>query len=439
MFTGEETLYSIYLRHPRVRIDSREVGTGDFFVGLKGSRVDGNQYAGRALESGAAYALVDDPSVIPENDERYLLVSDSLVALQELAQERRRRDRMPVLAITGSNGKTTTKELVHAVMARRYRVHATPGNYNNHLGLPLTVLATPTDTEMTILEMGANHQKEIAALCVLGRPTHGLVTNVGDAHLEGFGGRAGVIAGKGELYDYMADNGGVAFVNDDEEHLRNMAAGNRRIIYYRESENLRLDDPAISIRLVSVHPEIEVEFLDEEGKTVHAKLNLSGKHNFQNVKTAVAVGKYFKVPAAEIALALAAYRSENYRSQELSHRGVDFYWDAYNANPSSMEAALEGFALDHTPEEAVIVLGEMLELGEAAPAAHRRIALRAGQVGRTVILVGEAMQEVAREFDRPWFANSKTLSTWFWLQDWTGKVVFVKGSRGNKMENLIKA
>lgn len=438
MHIGEEVLYSIYLRHPRVKIDSRKVESGDLFVGLAGTQVQGNKYAAAALRAGAAYAIVDDPEVVPEGDDRYLLVPDSLVALQNLALEHRRRDRMPVLAITGSNGKTTTKELVYAVMSRRYRVHATPGNYNNHLGLPLTVLATPPDTEMIILEMGANAQREIAELCRIGRPTHGLVTNVGDAHLEGFGGREGVIKGKGELYDYLADTGGVAFVNDDEEHLAEMAMSNSRIIYYKESESPAREEPAMEIQLRRLHPTISISFLDENGQHLTATVQLSGRHNFQNIKTAIGVGKYFKVPGAEIVNALEEYLSDNQRSQQLTHRGVSFYWDAYNANPSSMEAALSAFSVDHDPANAVIILGEMLELGEEATSAHRRIALRAGQTGRTVLLVGSAMEAVAQEFDRPWFANSSALAAWFWQQGWDGKTVFVKGSRGNKLEKLLE-
>lgn len=437
MYTGEEELYAVYLRHPLIQIDSRKVVAGDLFVGLSGTQVQGNVFAARALDAGAAYAIVDDPSVVPAGDTRYLLVPDSLVALQNLAREHRRRHRMPVLAITGSNGKTTTKELVLAVMSRRYRVHATPGNYNNHLGLPLTVLSTPPLTEMTILEMGANHQREIAELCDIGRPTHGLVTNVGEAHLEGFGGIEGVIAGKGELYDYLADTGGVAFVNADEDHLTAMAANCSRIIFYQESEAPAREVPAMEVRLLRTHPYIEVAILNEAGEEVPCRVQLSGKHNFQNVKAAIGVGKYFKVPTQEIVRALEGYRSDNHRSQLLTHRNVHFYWDAYNANPSSVEAALTGFAVDHPPATAVVILGEMLELGEAAPAAHRRVALRAGQTARTVLLVGDAMREVAREFERPWFPDSHALAEWFWAQDWTDKTVFVKGSRGNKLEVLL--
>jgi UDP-N-acetylmuramoyl-tripeptide--D-alanyl-D-alanine ligase len=434
---SEEALYDIYRRHPRIKIDSRQVGPGDLFVGLAGTQVQGSKYAAAALAAGAAYAIVDDPEVVPENDERYLLVSDSLLALQHLAMEHRRRHRMPVLAITGSNGKTTTKELIYAVMSRRYPVHATPGNYNNHLGLPLTILSTPEGTEMSILEMGANHQGEIAELCRIGRPTHGLITNVGEAHLEGFGGIEGVIAGKGELFTYLAGNRGVAFVNTDEAHLTKMAAGLDRIVPFMDREILSKEHPGMETKVFAVHPQLEVGFMDEGGDLLRCTVALSGRHNLQNVKAAIAVGKYFKVPCTEIAIALSEYRSDNHRSQLLEHSGVHFYWDAYNANPSSVEASLAGFNHDYPANKAAVILGEMLELGEAAPAAHRRVALRAGQVARTVVLVGPTMAAAAREFDRPWFGDSEALSAWFWQQDWRGATVFVKGSRGNRLERLL--
>lgn len=434
----EETLYDIYRRCNKVVIDSRKVTQGDLFVGLAGTQVQGNQFAAAALAAGAAYAIVDDPSVVVDGDARFLLVPDSLVALQHLATEYRRRHIMPVLAITGSNGKTTNKELIAAVMSRRYPVHATPGNYNNHLGLPLTILSTPEGTEMTILEMGANHQGEIAELCRIGRPTHGLITNIGEAHLEGFGGIEGVKIGKGELFTWLAQNKGVAFVNADEDHLLEMAAGLDRIVPYLESDAPSREEPGMETKVYALHPQLEVGFLDETGKLLRCTVALSGRHNLQNVKAAIAVGKYFKVPGRDIAAALTDYRPANHRSQTLEHRGVRFYWDAYNANPSSVEASLAGFAQDHDPAQAVVVLGEMLELGDAAPAAHRRVVLRAGQAARTVILTGPAMQAVAAEFDRPWFADSALLAAWFWEQDWADKTIFVKGSRGNQLERLLK-
>ncbi|MFK8162855.1 MAG: UDP-N-acetylmuramoyl-tripeptide--D-alanyl-D-alanine ligase [Lewinella sp.] len=435
---SEEALYDIYRRHPRIKIDSRQVETGDLFVGLAGTQVQGSKYAAAALAAGAAYAIVDDPTVVPDGDERYLLVADSLLALQDLAMEHRRRHRMPVLAITGSNGKTTTKELIHSVMVRRYQVHATPGNYNNHIGLPLTILSTPEGTEMSILEMGANHKGEIAELCRIGRPTHGLITNIGEAHLEGFGGIEGVIVGKGELFDYLASNRGVAFLNADEAYLTDMAAGLDRIVPYLESDAPSKEEPGMETKVFALHPQLEVGFLDEGGKLLRCSVALSGQHNLQNVKAAIAVGKYFKVPCAEIAIALSAYRSENQRSQLLEHNGIHFYWDAYNANPSSVEASLSGFKQDYSANKSAVILGEMLELGAASAEAHRRVVLRAGQVAQTVVLVGAAMEAAAKEFSRPWFEDSEKLRAWFWQQDWQETTVFVKGSRGNRLEQLLE-
>ena len=430
-------LYQYFLERRDVRIDSRQVRAGSIFFALRGA-TDGNRYAAAALEAGAAYAVVDDPEVVVSEDERYLLVADSLRALQQLARDHRAAFRMPVLAITGSNGKTTTKELIAAVMGQQYRIHATPGNYNNHIGLPLTILGMPKDTEFLILEMGANHQGEIAELCTIGQPTHGLITNIGEAHLEGFGGIEGVAKGKGELYDWLASHGGVAFVNTDEDRLPGMAHRVPRAIPYFTSASPSPLVAGMEVSTLSLHPSIRVAFLDEHRVLVESSTQLSGQHNLQNVKTAIAIGKYFKVPGAVIVRALGAYHPDNHRSQALTHRGVSFYWDAYNANPTSVVAALESFSSDRGPRTSVVILGEMLELGAASAAAHRRVVQRAVQLAGTVVLVGGEMGPVAREFDRPHFADSTALREWFWQQDWSGREVFVKGSRGNRLERLLE-
>ena len=435
-YVAPEDLYAYYLERRDVQIDSRRVRRGSIFFALRGT-TDGNQYATGALAAGAAYAVVDDPGVVVANDDRYLLVADSLSSLQQLATRHRSEYRMPVLAITGSNGKTTTKELIAAVMSQQYSVHATPGNYNNHIGLPLAILSMPEATEFLILEMGANHQGEIAALCEIGRPTHGLITNVGEAHLEGFGGVEGVRKGKGELYDFLSAHGGVAFVNRDEPYLPEMAQRVERVIPYFTSDSPSPQVPGMEVGTLAVHPTVRVAFLDEQRALVSASTQLSGRHNLQNVKAAVGVAKYFKVSGVSIVNGLREYEPQNHRSQWLEHRGVSFYWDAYNANPSSVIAALQGFAVSNKPLESVVILGEMLELGKESAASHRRVVLRAGQVARTVLLVGEEMKAVAREFERPYFDSSQQLAAWFWQQDWSGRRVFVKGSRGNKLERLL--
>ena len=436
-YVSDKELYRAYRKHPVVRIDSRSVQPGDLFFGLAGTRVHGNAHAAGALDKGAAYAVVDDESVIPDNDNRYLYVEDTLAALQGLAVSHRLARKMPVLAITGSNGKTTTKELVAAVMSRRYAIHATPGNYNNHIGVPLTILSAPKQTEMMILEMGANHQGEIGELCSIGQPTHGLITNIGQAHLEGFGGIEGVIAGKGELFDYLSTTRGVAFVNADEQYLLEMAADNTRVVTYVESDRPSREVAAIEIRVHRVHPSIKVGYLDGAGEEVTTVIQLNGRHNLQNVKAAITVGKYFKVPAADIAAGLAAYRSANHRSQYLLERGVRFYWDAYNANPSSVVAALDAFAEDHARRDAVIILGEMLELGDASVAAHHDVVAHARRLAETIVLVGPAMEASAVKYGCPWFVDSQELSDWFWGLSWQDRTIFVKGSRGNRLERML--
>ena len=436
-YVSSKALYRAYRKHPVVRIDSRSVQPGDLFFGLAGTHVHGNTHAAGALDKGAAYVVVDDETVIPTNDERYLYVEDTLTALQRLAISYRLAHKMPVLAITGSNGKTTTKELVAAVMARRYAIHATPGNYNNHIGVPLTILGAPEATEMMILEMGANHQGEIGELCAIGQPTHGLITNIGQAHLEGFGGIEGVIAGKGELFDYLSTTRGVAFVNADEQYLSEMAADDARIVTYVDSDRPSKEVAAIEVKVHRVHPSIEVSYLDAAGAEITTEVQLNGRHNLQNVKAAIAVGKYFKVPAAEIAAGLADYRSANHRSQYLQERGVRFYWDAYNANPSSVVAALDAFAEDHARREAVIILGEMLELGDASAGAHDDVVAHARKLAETIVLVGPAMEASAFKYGCPWFADSQELATWFWQLNWSNRTIFVKGSRGNRLERLL--
>lgn len=428
-------LYEFYLQHSRISTDSRTVQPGDLFFALHGERFDGNRFATAALERGAALAIVDDPGVV--RDERYLLVSDTLTSLQALARHHRQQLAIPLLAVTGSNGKTTTKELLAAVLGRHYRLHYTRGNLNNHIGVPLTLLSMPADTEIAIIEMGANHQGEIDALCRIAEPTHGLVTNVGQAHLEGFGGFEGVIRGKGELYRYLAANDGVAFVNHDEPHLADMAAAVRRQVQYAQSNRPDSNHPPMEVQVLQLHPNIRYAFLDEKRELVSGDSHLSGQHNFQNILTAVAVAKYFKVPGHHILTAIADYVPSNNRSQQAEKNGIRFYLDAYNANPSSMEATLRNFSAVATTPRAVI-LGDMLELGPTTRAEHQRIGELARQQGydRT-ILVGPLFAPIAAQLQVPHFADVAALRDWFWQQDWAGYTVLLKASRGIALDKLL--
>lgn len=428
-------LYLRFLAGTGVSTDSRRVRKGDLFFALKGPNFDGNRYAAAALREGARFAVVDDPAIAV--DDNYILVPDTLKALQELARHHRRHFSQPVLALTGSNGKTTTKELIAGVLSMRYRVHATQGNLNNHIGVPLTLLAMPLDTEIAVIEMGANHQQEIAALCRIAEPTHGLITNIGSAHLEGFGGIPGVIKGKGELFDYLRDHRGVAFVNLNEAYLPDMGQRVPQRVEYVASDHPNPKHPPMEAKLLATQPNVRVAFLAENGSLLEVETQLPGAHNFQNILAAIAVAKYFKVPGQKIATALAAYVPSNNRSQRLRHREVDFLLDAYNANPSSVAATLRTFA-GLSKGRGAAVLGEMLELGEETPAAHRRIAVLAGELGLDpVILVGPAFAESARQLGLRHFPDTASLKPWFWNQNWQNQLVLLKASRGVGLEQLL--
>lgn len=438
-YTSIDALYAHYLQHSQVTTDSRSVPTGSLFFALKGERFDGNQYAQKAITLGAAFAVVDDPDVATQIGAKALLVPDGLKALQQLAHHHRLQLKMPILAITGSNGKTTSKELVASVMSQQYKVHFTAGNFNNHIGLPLTILQIGPDIEMAILEMGANHQGEIAELSRIAAPTHGLITNIGEAHLEGFGGIEGVKIGKGELYHYLAENGGVAFVNLDSEHLPTMAreAGIERSINYLSSEQPTLMQPAIETKLLATSPNVVVAIINNDGNLLTAHTNLPGIHNFENVKTAVAVGKYFKVPPVKIVAGLEGYLPENNRSQRISLNGINFFLDAYNANPSSVAASLKAF-VEMCPAPRTAILGDMLELGDVSPAAHLRIATLAMDLGLDqVVLVGPLYAKAAQALNFPHFPDAASVKKWFWEQDIKGHTVFIKASRSIQLETLL--
>ncbi len=421
----------------RVCTDTRKLRKGDLFIALKGGNFDGNTFAAKALQDGAAYAVVDDPKVV--EDERYLLVPDGLKALQELATAYRRTFDIPFLAITGSNGKTTTKELIAAVLGQAHRTHYTQGNFNNHIGVPLTLLAMPKDTEIAVIEMGANHQDEIAALCTTAEPTHGLITNVGLAHLEGFGGFEGVKKGKSEMYAYLAENDGIVFLNLEEEHLKELAdqRGASRRVSYHLSNHPDLSHPNFEIKPLSINPNINVMFLDPAGDSRLISSTLSGQHNLQNVITAVAVGKYFKVPAEQIVIAVEGYISDNNRSQWVEKDGTRYYLDAYNANPTSVRASVQNFSnMTEGPKWAV--LGDMLELGEVAAAEHLAVARFCQSLGLDhIILVGPHFKSAAAELGLPHFNTADDVLASTSPNQWQGGLVLIKGSRGMKLEQLL--
>ena len=341
-----EELYQIYLKHPSVQTDTRKLKPGDIFFALKGEKFNGNAFAKQAVEAGAAYVVIDDAAY--EISGKTILVDNVLECLQQLAHHHRQQFQIPFIAITGSNGKTTTKELIHAVLSSKYKTYTTEGNLNNHIGIPLTLLRIKADAEIAVIEMGANHQKEIESYCQYALPTHGLITNCGKAHLEGFGGAAGVRKGKGELFDYLKTIDGTAFIFNDYDYLKEMSVGVSHIFSYGSK------DGDITGEMLSSEPYLETAITGKN--TFHIQTQLVGSYNFPNVLAAVCVGQYFKIAADKIKWAIENYTPSNSRSQLINKGSNRFILDAYNANPSSMKLAIENFA-NLKSEKKVLLLG----------------------------------------------------------------------------------
>lgn len=431
-------LYSYFLQaERRVGIDSRKIVEGSLFFAIKGERFDGNQFAAQALEKGARYAVVDDPKVA--KGPQYLLVSDTLQSLQDLARHHRRQFTIPIIGITGSNGKTTTKELVAGILQTHYATHFTRGNYNNHIGVPLTLLAMPPETEVAVIEMGANHQGEIALLSAIAEPTHGLITNIGKAHLEGFGGIEGVKKGKSELYHQLAKTGGTAFVNRDERWLASLSEHVKHRIFYRSSDEPSLDEPDYETVLLEEEPFLKVAYLDRDGILVEAQSNLYGLYNLNNVMTGITLGKYFKVPAGKIKYAIERYLPADNRSQLLEWRENQILLDAYNANPSSLRQALHHFRKLQAPGK-VAILGDMLELGEEAETEHLDIARQLAEIPKLHdrILVGPLFAPAAKKLQLRHFPDTESLKHWLQEQNWRGKTILLKASRGIGLERALE-
>ncbi|MBO5806258.1 MAG: UDP-N-acetylmuramoyl-tripeptide--D-alanyl-D-alanine ligase [Tidjanibacter sp.] len=408
-------LYDIFCASTGVVTDSRKVREGELFFALRGENFDGNQYAAKALEMGAVAAVVDRADVA--HDERYVVVDDTLSALQDLARYHRQRLSIPVVAITGTNGKTTTKELVAAVLSESYRTYFTQGNLNNHIGVPLTLLSIPRDAQMAIVEMGASAQGEIALLCSIAQPTYGLVTNVGRAHLEGFGGEEGVRKGKGELYDYLARTGGLALYRADDTTLSAMVA---------EREGLRTKCYSSSLA---------------DG----VESNLVGDYNHFNIAAALAVAELFGVGREVAERAIGNYIPTNNRSQMLTTERALLTVDCYNANPSSMAVAIANHAsTNHADYPAkILILGDMLELGEWSLREHQRVLDSALESdAQRVLVVGSCFGEVAATINSNRlvsFASADQLAQWLREQPLERAFVLVKGSRGVGLERVLGA
>jgi len=423
-----EALYHIYQQHPVIVTDTRKLEKGCIFFALKGDKFNGNSFALTALEQGAAYAVIDED--IDANNIQLLRVDNVLIALQELAKFHRKQFSIPFIAITGSNGKTTTKELVNAVLSDHYITYCTEGNLNNHIGIPLTILRIKKDAEMAIIEMGANHQKEIEGYCNYTLPTHGIITNCGKAHLEGFGGIEGVQKGKGELYDYLIKNNGTVFAFSDYSYLETMYAGIENIVLYGTQKG------NITGYVIDNQQTVKVEITTGFHKPVTITTSLAGDYNLPNILCAVTVGKFFDVQEVKIIDALESYMPDNNRSQWIEWKGNKIIMDSYNANPTSMKAAIENMATLKA-ENKYLLLGAMMELGEYSVAEHSAIVELLKQYSfNNVVLVGGDFEKVKHPFT--YFPNAAATKDWFMQHDITNALVLIKGSRSIGMEKILQ-
>jgi UDP-N-acetylmuramoyl-tripeptide--D-alanyl-D-alanine ligase len=419
------SLYQLYIDSSGIITDTRQVRQGCIFFALRGDKYNANLFAIEALEKGAAYAVIDEAQPDSEQySDRLILVADVLTTLQELSGYHRHQLRCPVLGITGSNGKTTTKELIAAVMSKKFRTVATQGNLNNHIGVPLTLLSTPVDTEFLIVEMGANHQGEIAGYCVYADPDFGLITNIGKAHLEGFGGEDGVVKGKTELYAHIAKKKGKLFVSSLSEILVKKATeylSAEDIIYYGGGENISKGE-FLTVRT-------------SDGLTIQTQL--VGSYNFENVMAAICIGRYFGVESSSIKEAIENYVPSNNRSQKLTIGSNTILLDAYNANPSSMVEALRNFEKLDAPNK-ITILGEMMELGTYSQDEHIRIIDMVSHMHLSQrIYVGDGFKMLKGKDDVLYFENTEELKEWYKAQHFENTTQLIKGSRKNALEKIL--
>lgn len=409
-------LHTLYKETHLVDTDTRTIRDGSIFFALKGDNFNGNKFAQQALEKGARYAVVDEAAYA--TNDQMIFVEDVLNTLQQLATYHRNSLQAPIISMTGSNGKTTTKELIHAVLKSQYKAEATAGNLNNHIGVPLTLLSFTEATEIGIVEMGANHQKEIEFLSNIAQPDYGYITNFGKAHLEGFGGVEGVIKGKSELYTFLRENNRTVFVNPEDEKQLELTQGMQRILFGHE------------IAVLSTHPFVTLQYKDLQIQT-----HLVGAYNVANMVAAITIGEHFNITTENIQKALEAYVPTNNRSQLIETKQNKILLDAYNANPSSVSLALENFSKSDHPQK-IVILGDMFELGDVALEEHQAIVDLANSLAiDRVIVVGSHYFETSASEKYETFDDLKVQIQANRIQD---SFVFIKGSRGMALERLLK-
>ena len=419
-------LHEIFLTCSAVSIDTRKIVPQSLFVAIKGERFDANTFAKEALEKGASYVIIDDNSYYI--DHRTIYVENSLIALQELASYHRNYLKLPIIALTGSNGKTTTKELIHCVLSKKYKAKATVGNLNNHIGVPLTLLSFSKETEIGIVEMGANHQKEIEFLCDIAQPDYGYITNFGKAHLEGFGGVDGVIKGKSEMYTFLRQHHKTVFVNLDDTIQMDKSSGIKTIGFSQKDKNA-----AVFIAQVEANPLVTVAY-----NQTKIQSHLIGLYNANNINAAITIGNHFGVADEQIKEAIEGYIPENNRSQMLTKNTNEIILDAYNANPSSMKVALDNF-IQLEKSNKVVIIGDMFELGEESQNEHRIVVAQLEkETAIDCFFVGNDF--FANRVEQPnfhFYATFDDFAHQIKSLSFTHKMILIKGSRGMALERIL--
>jgi len=424
MITNE--IYSLFLKSGKVSTDTRKNVSGSLFFCLKGDNFNGNEFAEKAFELGASYVITDEPEY--KLNDRTFTVPDTLSCLQELAILHREKLSLPVLAITGSNGKTTSKELINAVLSKKFNTLATSGNLNNHIGVPLTILSVKPEHTFAIIEMGANHQGEIEKLCHIANPTYGLITNIGKAHLEGFGGLEGVVKAKTELYRYIQNNNGLVFVNGNNHILMNLSEGLLREIYGNTK--------TIFSEIADYDQYLKVNWHYNQ-KIIQISTKLFGSYNLENIMAAISIGLFFGVNEVDIAEAIEGYKPQNHRSQIIKGLNNNIIADLYNANPSSMLAGIQEF-IRIPGNNKILILGDMLELGAYTHTEHQKIIdYLTGQQIKDVYLVGTNFKKASSGSGYQAFDQVEKLKEWIAIYPLKGKTIYLKGSRGTHLEELL--
>ncbi len=421
-----EELHHLFLKSPGVSTDTRKIKRNSIFFALKGENFNANDFAAEALEKGAAYAVIDED--LSTDEKRFIRVEDTLKALQDLATFHRKHLNLPIIALTGSNGKTTTKELINAVLSKKYKTVATLGNLNNHIGVPLTLLSMNSETEMGIVEMGANHQKEIEFLCNIAQPDYGYITNFGKAHLEGFGSVEGVIKGKKELYQYLKDHQKMLFLNLDDPQQKQEEKYSK-IFSFGETP-----EADVQVKYLQKNSFAGIE---AEGQNIYG--NLTGRFNGTNMAAAYCIGQYFGIDSREMKTALEEYVPQNNRSQIIMKDNRKIILDAYNANPSSMAAALENFSeLEEVPK--IAILGDMFELGSMAEAEHNAIIqiLEQNRIDKAFVIGKNFYQTSTASKKIKKFESFEAFKDWVQPSEFQAGAILIKGSRGMALERVLE-